>query len=115
VPDDAGGRPQDQGRRHRKAGQPSAETATLLARYQEAMRDELRALLAELQPRVPDPGLGLVAEEPTRLALKDRAARWDLAIRLGRELGTEVDVPPMDALPAAPPAARRRRGRIDFG
>jgi len=123
VADDAG-RPQDQGRRHRAKGQPSVETSTLLAEYQETMRAELRTLLHDIRGRVPDPGLHLLDEAIARgdvtarvqPPLKERIPMWELAIKLGRELGTEVD--PAGTKGAGPPAlpARRRRGRrVDFG
>lgn len=82
------------------------------------MRSELRGLLVDLRGKLPDRGLGLEPEptEPVRPALKERIPMWDLAMKLGRELGTEVDPAGVggDSTPAAP-AARRRRGRIDFG
>lgn len=120
---DEAGRPQDQGRRHRRGGAPSAETTSLLADYQAAMRTELRALLDDLRGHVPDPGLHLLDDaiargdvaERIRPALKERVPMWDLAIKLGRELGTEVDGSPATAA-AQPPATRpRRRARPDFG
>lgn len=122
MADDAG-RPQDQGRRHRRGGNPSPETSTLLARYQSTMRAELSTLLDDLRGRVPDPGLHLLDEaiargdvaERVALPLKERIPMWDLAIKLGRELGTEVDGSPATAA-AQPPAARpSRRRRPDFG
>jgi hypothetical protein len=107
-----GTRPQDQGRRHRRKGAPSAATLSLLGDYQDAMRAELRAVLAELQPTPPAPGLGLVKEAPKRPPLRDRAGLWDLAIKLGRELGSEID-------PAPPPVvvgpSKPRRAKVDFG
>lgn len=116
-PGELGGRAQDQGRRHRRRGSPSAETASLLAEYQEAMRTELRAVLAELRGVVPDTGLGLdgPAAGPVRPKLAERMKLWDLAIKVGRELGTEVDGSRSDA-DAQPPTPRKRsRARIDFG
>jgi hypothetical protein len=114
------GRPQDQGRRHRAKGQPSAETASLLAEYQAAMRDELRACLVELKGSVAPTGLldseFTVSEVRTRPPLKDRAALWDLAIKVGRELGTAVDAGPAKGSPAEAPAPRKwRRSRVDYG
>lgn len=116
-----GGRPQDQGRKHRRARNPSPETRTLLARAQQAMRDDLSAILDELQPQLPDPGLGLDPDtaRPARLPVKDRKPRWDLAILLMRELGTEVDPAggvggdPGSAAPTAPRKWARRR--VDYG
>ena len=109
------GRAQDQGRRHRRKGAPSAETTSLLAEYQAAMRSELRAVLGELRGKLPDPGLGLVNGEPERPNLTDRMRLWDLAIKIGRELGTEVDDRPANE--GAQPATRRkwRRARVDYG
>lgn len=86
------------------------------------MRHELSALLDELRGRVPDPGLHLLDEaiergdvaERIRPELKARIPMWDLAIKLGRELGTEVDPGPGADSPAPAPRLRRR-GRIDFG
>lgn len=117
MADDAG-RAQDQGRRHRRKGQPTAETATLLAEYQTAMRDELRALLVDLRGSLPNPGL---LDEPgadlspVRPALKERIPMWDLAIKVARELGTEVDAgkPTGDEPEAVTP--RRSRRRVDYG
>jgi hypothetical protein len=114
VTDDAG-RAQDQGRRHRAKGQPSPATTALLVRYQQAMRDELAGVLDELHGAAPAPGLMLDGKPAgvVRPSLSDRAKLWDLAIRLGRELGTAIDV-----VPDAPaPTARRapRRAPVDFG
>jgi hypothetical protein len=105
-------RPQDEGRRHRRKGAPSAATLSLLADYQEAMRSELRTLLTDLQPKAQDQGLGLVAMPPKRPPLAERSKMWDLAIKLGRELGSEID-------PAPPPVvrgpSRPRRSKVDYG
>lgn len=109
-------RPQDAGRRHRRTGNPSPETRLLLGRYQGAMRAELEALLAEIAPRPPEPGLGLVQDAPKRPPIRDRIALWDLAIKLGRELGAEIDPPADDDDAEGPaPAPRSRRRRVDFG
>lgn len=81
------------------------------------MRAELRATLAELRPRPPLPGLldgdPVIPYVPASVPIADRIRLWDLAIKLGRELGAEVDEPPAaaDAGSAKPP----RRGRVDFG
>jgi hypothetical protein len=117
------GRPQDQGRKHRRGGNPSPETASLLADYHQAMRDDLRAVLDDIRGHVPDPGLRLLddaiergdIEARIKSPLKERIPMWDLAIKLGRELGTEVDGSPA-ASAAQPPTPRKRsRSRIDFG
>lgn len=111
-------RPQDAGRSHKRRGRPSAETSTLLAAYQEAMRTELRATLTEIEGVDPPPSLELTDEPPgkVRPKLEVRVRLWDLAIKLGRELGTEVDpAGGADAADGSPPVARRRRRRPDFG
>lgn len=78
------------------------------------MRDALGRVLDRIAGSSADPGtLGL----PAPLSMRDEAAAWDLAIKLGRELGTEIDdrggVGGSDE-PAAP-ARPKRRGRIDYG
>lgn len=80
------------------------------------MRDDLGALLDELAPKV-DPQLGLDGSEaaPKRPALAERTRLWDLAIKLGRELGAQVDAPPDADAPGAPPPRPRRPARIDVG
>ncbi len=87
------------------------------------MRDELSTLLDDLRGRLPDPGLGLLDDaiargdvvERIRPALKERAPMWDLAIKVARELGTEVNDPGPGADSPAPAPRTRRRGRIDYG
>lgn len=111
---EATGRPQDQGRRHRRRGTPSAATASLLADYHAAMRAELRACLGELGGAATENGLGLVPAVVVRPPLRERMALWDLAIKLGRELGSEVDATP-PAGDEGPAPARARRRRVDFG
>jgi len=116
---EATGRPQDQGRRHRRKGSPSSETTSLLASYQAAMRDELRDVLRELKGTVQPTGLldseFTTSEVRARPPLTERMKLWDLAIKVGRELGTEVDGSAATAA-AQPPAPRKRsRARVDFG
>jgi hypothetical protein len=108
-------RPQDAGRSHHRKGAPSAATRSLLADYQAAMRDELRAILDELRPVAPDPGLGLVAMPAKRPELNQRTRLWDLGIKLGRELGTAVDVEPADAGAVTQGPRKRSRAKIDYG
>lgn len=83
------------------------------------MRDELSTLLGDLAGKPSAPGLLDVATDTPaieRPALKDRAAMWDLAIKLGRELGTSIDTrPPNAAAVEAAEAPARRRGRVDYG
>jgi hypothetical protein len=88
------------------------------------MRDELSALLDDLRGRLPDPGLGLLDDAiergdvvaRIRPPLKERAPMWDLAIKIGRELGTSIDpgrVPGGD--PPTTRSPRRRTARLDYG
>jgi hypothetical protein len=118
---EATGRAQDQGRSHARKGDPSPETATLLADYQAAMRDELRDLLRELKGSAVPTGLldseFTTSEVRTRPSLGDRMKLWDLAIKVGRELGTEISpAPPPSPTPAVSGrVGPRRRGRIDYG
>lgn len=114
----ATGRAQDAGRSHHKRGQPSPATTALLAQYHEAMRGELTEVLRELTGRPPDgvpPQLALdgTVPPPKRPSLKDRAALWDLGVKLARELGSSIDpAPDRDAAgkPATRGPARLKRG-----
>lgn len=80
------------------------------------MRAELRALLGEIRGTPAPAGL-LDADQArpmVRPSLRDRAALWELAIKLGRALGDEID--PGGTGPADPPATRpRARRRVDYG
>ena len=108
-------RPQDSGRPHRRRGAPSEATRSLLADYQAAMRSELAGVLVELHGKVPAPGLlDDVVTAPERPSLADRMRLWDLAIKLGRELGSEIEPLPSPAA-TSPLAPKRGRGRVDFG
>jgi hypothetical protein len=120
VPDvatsESGGRPQDQGRRHRKRGPDGAaspETASRLAAWRTALRAELDLVIVELAGK-PAPA-GLIPDATpamVRPSLADRTALVTLGDRIARALGEDVDPPP----PAEPPTVtRRRRGRPDFG
>jgi len=117
----ADGRPQDQGRRHRRAADPDPEpaTATLLERYHAAMRAELVGLLDELEPKDPAPTLELggVKPAPVRLSIAERTKRWDLATKLARELATAIDAPraPGSAGAGATVGGPRSRRAPDFG
>jgi len=107
------GRPQDQGRSHHRKGKPSAETTSLLADWQATMRHELRAIVEAVGARAS----GLLPDVPASFVIPlDDARRdrlFDRGVKLGRELGTEVDVAP----PVPEPTARRgpRRSRVDYG
>lgn len=89
-------RPQDVGRRHSRKPK-GGEDDPLLIRYQRTMRLELTDLLDALQPVPQDQGLGMVEVPPKRPSLADRAKIWDLAIKLGRELGSAIDPAPTGA------------------
>lgn len=80
------------------------------------MRAELGGLLDALEPPGVSDQLGLdgkPAPQPA-LPLTERARIWDLAIRLGRELGTAIDAHPEPTGPAVP-SRPARRGRVDYG
>jgi hypothetical protein len=114
-------RPQDVGRSHhgRRRSEPAPATAEVLEAYRVAMRDELGELLEELRPdRVQMVMLG----QDVRLkpALAERVKLWDLAIKLGRELGAGEELPaagtiappPVDARSPAPRLTARARREL---
>ena len=95
-------RPQDVGRRHRAKGAPSRESAELLSRYHRAMRAEMQMVLRDIRP--------YPRAKNDRPSLADRSKLWDLAIKLARELGAEIDPPkPAELTPIA------TRREADFG
>jgi hypothetical protein len=106
-------RPQDVGRSHSRKRAGGAKDRALIERYQDTMRAELADLLAMLAPVPQDPGLGLVTVPPKRPDLATRSKIWDLAIKLGRELGAAIDPDPLtDGQTPVPP--RRRKGRLEL-
>lgn len=105
-------RPQDAGRPHRRKGAPSAATVALLDTYQSRMRTALAAVLDVVEP---GPTAGLVGDHVNRPAITDRMRYWDLAIKLGRELGSAIDPPELAADDDAGGVPGRRRGRVDYG
>jgi hypothetical protein len=111
-----GDRPQDAGRKHKpkRAADPAA--AALLDRYLASMRAELADLLDSLAPVPQDQGLGMVDVPPKRPDRATRSRTWDLAIKLGRELGAAIDPTPLE-LDAGTPAGPRRISpkRLDLG
>lgn len=113
----ASDRPQDVGRSHAKRRASPRRADALLDRYQAAMRAELERLLIELEPTKPAPGLGLVKERPKPLPIGERSKRWDLAIKLGRELGSALEGEASPAADADASGSDRRlpRGRVDYG
>lgn len=111
-------RPQDVGRAHKRRGTPAPETEQLLERYRSAMRRELAGLLAELEPAAAEPEPELVqqsvdgtADRPVPrvlvagLGLVARRERWELAIKLARELAGAIE-PGFTGTPA--PTSTRR-------
>lgn len=109
---DAAGRPQDQGRRHRRKGSPTAETTSLLADWYSTLRDELRAVTVELRGKVPDPGLlPGVPQDPIRPKLNERVELVRLGVMVANALGTEVDPRPQAE---AAPASRPRRRKVEY-
>ena len=99
-------RPQDVGRSHERK-RKGGEDDPLLVRYQATMRAELGDLLDSLAPIEQDEGLGLVKMPPKRPPLSERTKIWDLAIKLGKELGSAIDPRPMDA-PLTPEGGRSK-------
>lgn len=86
----ANARPQDVGRAHRRSRPGLApETAAILERYRSAMRAELGDLLEELRPPPAGEAPIVFGAPPPRARppLPDRLRLWELAIKLGRELG----------------------------
>ena len=79
------------------------------------MRSWLTTVLDRLDG-TPQPD-GLHGPVPPRLPTDAEASRlWDLAMKLGRELGARID--PADLTPAGPPSVPRagtRRRKVDVG
>lgn len=86
----SGDRPQDVGRSHKRGRAPDPEAEAVLERYRAAMRAELDDTLAEIRPATGQLGFDGAVERPS---LERRRALWDLAVKLGRELGNA----PLDA------------------
>ena len=109
-------RPQDVGRRHTRK-RPDGPPDVLLERYQRTMRVWLTRLLDELDGAPPKPGLLDDVDAAAVTVYPDPIAAsklWDLAIRLGRELGTAIDPsPPTTA--ASGSSGPRPRKRVDYG
>jgi hypothetical protein len=103
-------RPQDAGRAHRRRGELSTETDELLGRYRAAMRAELAGVLTELEGAggLTQASLDGTADRPV-LGLVARRERWELAIKLARELAGGADVEP--PAPADAGASRRAPAR----
>jgi hypothetical protein len=89
-------RPQDAGRAHRRRGDLSPETDELLARYRDAMRRELAGILDELEPAevLVQQSIDGTSDRPVSLGLVARRERWELAIKLARELAGGADAEP---------------------
>jgi hypothetical protein len=82
---------QDIGRRHRKQRRLNAAGTSLLADYQAVMRAELRRLLRDIRGEFK--GLPENAPPDSLLPIDERAKRWNLAIKLAKELGPDIDKP----------------------
>jgi hypothetical protein len=107
-----GGQPD---RSHQRRGSPGPETASLLERWQAALRAELEAVLAELSPAplpngLLDAELGPAAKRPD---LAQRQRLIALGISVARELGTELDT--SERAWEGLPERARPRGRVDYG
>ena len=80
---------QDVARPHKRTrGTLAPETDALLKRYRATMEAELADLLSEIRP---DAGQLTIGGDVSRPPLEMRRALWDLAIKLGRELGTTTE------------------------
>jgi hypothetical protein len=111
VTEPDGDRAQDVGRSHKPRGIPAPETLEILERYRAAMRAELSDTLDEIRPAT---GQLTLEGAVTRAPLETRRALWDLAIKLGRELGNGSDPaytgePGPGLTPAAPSSRRAPR------
>jgi hypothetical protein len=104
-------------RSHQRKGSPTPATASLLERWQAALRAELGAILAELAPVAPPPGLldgaGLPPAPPKRPDLATRARLIALGVQVAHELGTELDQ--SERAWEGQPERPRPRGRVDYG
>ncbi len=108
-----GQRPQDQGRKHRKRGTPSAATASLLAKWQDVKRRELESVIGTFTPAPSAQTTLDGAPDVKPLAIATRTAWMDYGIKIERSLAGEVDEPPdPDAAPPTdttiPPRSTRR-------
>ena len=104
-------RPQDVGRKHARSAGGTADRA-LVERYQTSMRDWLGLTLDALEGEVqPD---GLHGPVPRKRPTATEAGRlWDLAMKLGRELGAAIEPDPLPDGPPAPNRPRRSR-KVDY-
>ena len=84
-------RPQDVGRKHRKQRRLNAQDTSILATYQAVMRAELRRLLRDIRGEFKS--LPENAPPESLLPIDERAKRWNLAIKLAKELGADIDKP----------------------
>jgi hypothetical protein len=92
-------RPQDVGRSHKRKRLRLAETEGLLAEYQSLMRAEMARLLRDI--RGDFQGKPENAPDDKLLSLSERAKRWEIAHRLARELGAQIEQAP-DPVPMEP-------------
>lgn len=110
-----GGRAQDQERSHKRKGRPSAETRKLLNAWQDALRAELRGIVAALEEtKAPGllpgpPELAIALEDPRRDRFVDRG------VKIARELGASIDDAPDPEAAPTPARPSTRKRKIDFG
>jgi hypothetical protein len=106
-----GDRAQDVGRSHKRRGTPAPETELLLERYRAAMRRELAGLLAELEPAevLTQASIDGTADKPVGLGLVARRERWELAIKLARELAGAIEPEWTGPRPSTAPTSRSSR------
>lgn len=102
-------RPQDVGRPHSRSSR-LVEDDPLVKRYHDTMRAWLGRLLDDLDGRPAKPGLLPDAGDVTVFPETNEASKlWDLAIKLGKELGSSI-VDPGTAAPAPRATPPRRKG-----
>ena len=106
------GRPQDVGRTHARTRKGGPADRALVERYYASMRSWLGRTLDTLEGEAQPDGLhGPV--KPKMPTPTEAGKLWDLAMKLGRELGAEIDPDPLPDAPAARVPARPRKA--DYG
>lgn len=107
-------RPQDVGRSHARKPRRGAEDP-LLGRYQSTMRTWLTRLLDDLDGRPAAPGLMPDAGDVTLFPDTGEASKlWDLAIKLGKELGSAIDPAPAPGTAALTARGKPRARRATY-
>jgi len=105
-------RPQDVGRKHRKQRRFNAQDTNILADYHNVMRAELRRLLRDIRGEFK--GMPENAPPGSLLPLSERAKRWNLAFKLAKELGADIDKPDLN-IGQGSLAESRGPIAVDFG